>query len=138
MHQKVLPDKLVSEAELHVTRGDQVVATLAPAQHFHLLQRVWTTEVAIHATWRGDLYTILHAGEVDGKFRLTFVDNPMIAWMWMGAWVMGCGAVLGLWPSLRRPTDVVQSGGRRGTPRKVGNLLGAENRPTADRRGKAA
>ena len=60
--QRALADKLIGEVELEVSRDGEVLATLRPAQHFHLLQQQWTTEVAIQSTWRGDLYTILHNG----------------------------------------------------------------------------
>ena len=75
---------------------------LLPAQHFHRLQNQWTTEVAIHSTWGGDFYTILHNGEGGDAVRLTFVENPMMRWLWFGGWVVGTGALIAVWPSSRR------------------------------------
>ena len=106
--ERELPDRLVAEARLNVTRGDGPARTLAPAQHYHLLQEAWTTEVAIGSSWRGDLYAILHRGEGPDRIRLTLVDNPRMRWLWLGTWVMGLGAVAGLWPAA--------SGGKRATP----------------------
>ncbi len=96
--QRAEVDKLVAEVELEVSRNGHVEATLSPAQHFHLLQQQWTTEVAIHSTWSGDFYTILLRGESDGRVRLVLVSNPMICWLWWGGAIMGLGAVLRLLP----------------------------------------
>jgi cytochrome c-type biogenesis protein CcmF len=97
-----LPDKLVAEAELEVSRGGRWETTLTPAQHFHRLQREWTTEVAIHSTWSGDFYTILHSGTDEGQLSLTFVENPLMRWMWLGGGVIVLGTVVRLWPTRRR------------------------------------
>jgi len=100
--QRELPDKLVAEAELTVSRNGTVAATLLPAQHLHLLQEQWTTEVAIHSTWAEDLYVILHGSEGPGKVFLTFFINPMVRWIWLGGWLFAAGTLLALWPSRRR------------------------------------
>jgi cytochrome c-type biogenesis protein CcmF len=110
--QQELPDKLVGQARLEVSHGGGAPDTLLPAQHLHFLQGEWTTEVAIHSTWGGDLYTILQGGEEDGSVRLTFVENPLMRWIWLGGWLMGAGAVGGLWPAGRRaarPPDDARS-----------------------------
>ncbi len=95
-------DRLVAEVELEVSRNGRVEATLRPAQHFHLLQQQWTTEVAIHSTWSGDFYTILLGEESDGRARLVLVSNPMMGWLWWGGAVIGLGAVLRLLPLRQR------------------------------------
>ncbi len=107
IHQRDLPDKFVAEAELEISRGGGAPAIVRPAQHFHRLQEQWTTEVAIHATWGGDFYTILHRNADLGEASLTFVDNPLMRWMWFGGWVMGIGIVARLWPDRRKSAATV-------------------------------
>lgn len=97
----------MAEAELEISRGGGSPAIVRPAQHFHRLQEEWTTEVAIHATWGGDFYTILHRNASPGEASLTFVDNPLMRWMWFGGWVMGIGIVARLWPDRRRSAATV-------------------------------
>ena len=96
--QRELPDRLVAEAVLEISRGGQLQATLVPAQHYHQRQQEWTTEVAIHAGWSGDFYTILHSGTPEGELSLTFVENPLMRCLWLGGAIMVLGTGLRLWP----------------------------------------
>jgi hypothetical protein len=123
IHQRRGPDRLIGEAELEVCRDGQVLATLRPAQHFHLHGQQWTTEVAIHSSWSGDVYTILHNSDAQGSVRLTFVHNPLMRWLWLGGCLMGLGAAIRLWPARRVPLAIAipiplgrqQPGSRRRT-----------------------
>ncbi|MFH1921906.1 MAG: cytochrome c-type biogenesis CcmF C-terminal domain-containing protein, partial [Planctomycetota bacterium] len=120
LEQRELSDKLVAEAKLEVTpRGAGVADTLLPAQHLHYPQQEWTTEVAVHSTWGGDLYTILRGGEEDGSVNLTLVENPLMRFLWLGGWVMGAGALLGLWPARRKD----EGGGMKDERGKPGILI---------------
>jgi cytochrome c-type biogenesis protein CcmF len=102
--------KHVVEARLEVTPQGGSPYTLHPAQHLHAPQNEWTTEVAIHSTWRGDFYTILHYGESEAGVHLTFVEAPMIRWLWLSGWVAALGVVLRLWPVRSpRPTPPSQA-----------------------------
>lgn len=99
LEQQTLLDKLIAEAVLEISHGGQAPVTLRPARHFHLLQNDWTTEVAIHSTWSGDFYTILDAGLGDGRVALTFVENPMIGWIWLAGVVISIGALTAMLPN---------------------------------------
>jgi cytochrome c biogenesis factor len=126
LEQREYPDKLIAEAVLEVSRAGTAPVTLRPARHLHLLQNEWTTEVDIHSTWSGDFYTILNAGLGDGKVALTFVENPMINWIWFGGFVAGFGVLAALWP-----------GGNRAAHR-AGSHTGESRQLTADDRRMAA
>jgi cytochrome c-type biogenesis protein CcmF len=97
--QRAESDKLVAEVELRVSRGSEPPVLLKPARHLHLLQNQWTTEVAIHSTWSGDFYTILHAGLGDGRVAITLIDNPMIRWIWLAGWLAAGGVTVAAWPA---------------------------------------
>ena len=116
LEQRELPDKLVAEAVLEVARDGSPPVELRPARHLHLLQNDWTTEVAIESTWRGDFYTVLHAGLGDGRVVLTLVDNPMIGWIWVGGIVATVAVVVAMWPaSYSRIAIAALSAGRAET-----------------------
>lgn len=104
LEQSELPDKLIAEAVLEVAHGDSSPVELRPARHLHLLQNEWTSEVAIQSTWRGDLYTVLHAGLGDGRVVLSLVDNPLVNWIWVGGIVATIGGAAAMWPMKHRQT----------------------------------
>ncbi len=108
LEQRQLPDKLVAEAVLEVEHGHSAPVELRPARQLHLLQNQWTTEVAIDSTWAGDFYTVLNAGLGNGKVAMTFVDNPMIRWIWVGGAFTALSAVVAIWP-LRRKRDAAEN-----------------------------
>ncbi len=121
------PDKRVVEAELAITPDRGGSYSLRPAQHGYNLQNIWTTEAAIHSTWSGDFYTILHNGE-GSRAHFTFVINPLVRWMWLGGWVVGFGVLLALWPESlprrnRREAQATARGGYRRLPYSAGPRL---------------
>jgi cytochrome c-type biogenesis protein CcmF len=101
-------DKLVVEAKLMISPDRAEAYTLRPAQHFHKLQKSWTTEAAIHAVWSGDFYTILHHGE-GTHAHFTFVFNPLMKWIWFGGWVIGSSVLVGIWPGRLVATKMRQA-----------------------------
>jgi cytochrome c-type biogenesis protein CcmF len=129
--QRSLPDKLVAEAVLEVSRGGRPPVTLRPARHLHLLQNEWTTEVDIHSTWGGDFYTVLNAGLGDGRVVLTFVENPMMRWIWVGGFIMTLGVLAAIWPARESRARRAESRARRGESRarhrksEVGSVVSA-------------
>jgi cytochrome c-type biogenesis protein CcmF len=100
--QRETADKLIAEVELRVGRGQGRPVSLTPARHLHPLQDQWTTEVAIHSTWAADLYVVLNAGLGDGRVALTFVENPCMRWIWVGAWLAAAGVLVSSWPTRKR------------------------------------
>ncbi|MFO0818860.1 MAG: cytochrome c-type biogenesis CcmF C-terminal domain-containing protein [Pirellulales bacterium] len=96
LSQREEPDKLIAEARLEATGYGRQAALLVPARHLHKLQEEWTSEVAIHSSWRGDLYVILHAGLGEGRILVTLVDNPLVAWLWWGGLLSLSGAAFAL------------------------------------------
>ncbi|HND53489.1 MAG TPA: cytochrome c-type biogenesis CcmF C-terminal domain-containing protein [Pirellulaceae bacterium] len=109
LDQRETPDKLIAEATLSVRDAWGREATLHPARHFHTLQEEWTSEVAIDSSVRGDLYIVLHAGLGEGRIFVSLISNPLLAWLWIGGWLCGAGAIVALVPSRRHATSAAQS-----------------------------
>jgi cytochrome c-type biogenesis protein CcmF len=101
LEQQVLADKLIAEAVLEVSQGDEAPAVVRPARHWHRLQNEWSTAVAIHSTWRADFYVILHGG-AHGKADMTFVENPLMRFLWLGGSCAIAGAFVAVWPARKR------------------------------------
>jgi cytochrome c biogenesis factor len=49
---------------------------------------------------------VLHAGLGDGRVVVTFVDNPMIGWIWGGGAVATVAALVAMWPASRRRVEI--------------------------------
>jgi cytochrome c-type biogenesis protein CcmF len=103
LEQRQLPDKLEAVAVLEVTHADGSTVEHRPARHLHLLQNEWTTQVAIHTNWSGDFYSVLHAGLGDGRVALTFVENPMLRWIWFGGAITCLSGLAAIWPRWLAP-----------------------------------
>ena len=68
-----------------------------------------TTEVAIYSTAAGDLYVVLAGWDEFGSvagFQLFW--NPMIGWLWAGAFVLLAGSLFALWPRPERAPAPVE------------------------------
>jgi cytochrome c-type biogenesis protein CcmF len=104
--QRDLPDKVVVETQLEVSRDGGAPFTMLPAQHLHRLQNQWAGKVAIRASWTEDFYVILHGSEGPDGIRLTCVENPAMRWLWLSGWIAAAGALVGLWPTRRAARSV--------------------------------
>jgi cytochrome c-type biogenesis protein CcmF len=81
---------------LAVTRGGSPVTELAPARRLYDAPRQATTEAAIHASWRGDLYVVLGDELKEGGWVVRLYFNPLVRLIWIGALVMALGGALSL------------------------------------------
>jgi cytochrome c-type biogenesis protein CcmF len=90
------PNYTEQTGRMEVTRGGAPVAHLAPSKRLYEAPRSTTTEAAIHASWRGDLYIVLGDALADGAFVVRAYFNPLVRLIWLGAVVMAIGGVLSL------------------------------------------
>jgi len=86
-------------AELKVFIDGKAVATLHPEKRLYITHEQPSTEIALHSTWRDDLYIVLAAYDNE-KNTATFSAhvNPLVRWLWIGGWVMAAGTLLALIP----------------------------------------
>jgi cytochrome c-type biogenesis protein CcmF len=90
------PNYSEQTGRMDVTRGGAPVAELTPSKRLYDAPRQPTTEAAIHASWRGDLYIVLGDALADGAFVVRAYFNPLVRLIWLGALVMAVGGVLSL------------------------------------------
>jgi cytochrome c biogenesis factor len=88
-------DKTVVAARLVVTDALGRDETLRPAQHYHHLQEIWTTEAAVQSLIAGDFYAVVRHGEANNA-RFLFLWNPLIWCVWGGGWMIGAAGLLGV------------------------------------------
>ena len=89
------PNYAARVADLRITRGDALVAELSPSRRAFPVQKITTTEAAIHTSGLADLYAVL-GDERDGAAVLRLHYNPLAPWIWFGALIMSAGAGVSL------------------------------------------
>ncbi len=85
-------------AVLDAEKNGKSLDTLKPEKVFYPTHPNPSTEVAIRGSLSEDLYVILAGWEKDGRATLKILVNPLIAWMWIGGYVMVFGTIFALWP----------------------------------------
>ncbi len=92
------PNYRAERGTFSVSRGGRPVATLFPEKRVYSVQGMQTTEAAIHTTWLADLYAVLgdrDAATTDG-WAVRIYYNPLVPWIWLGAFIMFFGAAVSL------------------------------------------
>ncbi len=93
------------ETQLGVYRKgtEERLGTMWPVQkvYYKRPDQQRTTEVAIRSTLREDLYVLYEGMGQDEAAFFTAYINPLVAWVWIGAWVVTFGMVVVIWPDRR-------------------------------------
>lgn len=75
--------------KIEVRRGGSDIITLHPSKRIYDAPPQPTSEAGIHASWRGDLYTVLGDPQIeDGGYALRLYFNPLVRFIWLGALLM--------------------------------------------------
>ncbi len=91
-------------ADVAAAKNGQPLGLLQPKKVYYPTHPQPATEVAIRGSLSQDLYLILAGWENDGRATLKVLINPLVAWLWIGGYVMVAGTVFALWPG--RGADV--------------------------------
>ncbi|MDC3015517.1 heme lyase CcmF/NrfE family subunit [Luminiphilus sp.] len=92
--QQAGPNYLADQAVFAVTREGQPVATLIPEKRRYFASGQIMTEAAIDASiWR-DLYIALGEPIGEDAWAVRLQYKPMVRWLWLGALMIGLGALL--------------------------------------------
>ncbi len=90
------PNWSAMEARLEVSRGGGAPFTLFPQQRFFANPPTNTNEAAITTTWDGQLYTVLGAGDGQGRWQLRLWWKPFVTLIWAGGGMVALGGLLAL------------------------------------------
>jgi cytochrome c-type biogenesis protein CcmF len=90
------PNYWAYRAQFTVTRDGATVARLEPERRFYMVQRMPTTEAAIHTNGLADLYAVI--GDPDGKggWTVRIYREPLVPLIWGGILVMALGGLVSL------------------------------------------
>lgn len=76
----------------------QYLGGIEPQKVFYETSEQPSTEVGLRSTLKEDLYVILSTWEKDGTATFKFFVNPLMAWLWIGGYVLVFGTIFALWP----------------------------------------
>ncbi len=89
-------------ADVEVTRGGRSLGVMSPAKFIYKRSaEMPTTEVAMHRSFRDDLYLVVGMVSPESKkasFQLHV--NPLVSWIWLGVVVLIFGSTVSLWPEM--------------------------------------
>ncbi len=103
------PNYVAQQGQFRVTEPDGDIGMLRPEQRAYVSGGAGTTEAAILETFFGDIYVVLGDSSPDGGWgtRLTF--NPLIWWIWGGAFLSVLGGAVALAERPRRAVNRIRA-----------------------------
>ncbi len=79
-----------------VKEGDREITTLVSEKRNFQPSGMPTTEVGLLQTLLGDVYVVMGDETTDGARAMRMYYNPLVNFIWLGAFIMFCGGLLSL------------------------------------------
>ena len=101
----------VARAIVNVNKDGQTIDTLYPRRDFYYDSNQPATIPGVRSTLVDDFYVILVDWKVISSEGATFkvYHNPLVKWLWIGAWVFIVGVVAATWPDKKSKSLPVRS-----------------------------
>jgi cytochrome c-type biogenesis protein CcmF len=84
-------------AEMIVFKNGKRIGTIQPEKVFYGNWDQPSSEVGMISSLKEDLYVVLSDWEDDGKATFIVKVNPMIAWLWIGSFMIVIGSLFAVW-----------------------------------------
>jgi cytochrome c-type biogenesis protein CcmF len=94
-------------AIMDVYQGGKKIDTLTPEREFFKASRQASTKPHIRSTFKEDLYLVYEGlNDQTGRPIIKAHLNPLVIWIWIGAWIMVVGTGLALIPNAPAPIRI--------------------------------
>ena len=90
------PNYTADFADFDVKEDGESITRLKPSKRLYDAPPQPTTEAAIHASWRGDLYLVIGDAQTGGGYAVRAYFNPLVRFIWLGALIMFIGGGISL------------------------------------------
>ncbi len=97
-----LPYRVSVAARVEATRGSRV-SLLLPEKQYYANYESGFSEVAVLGGLKEDLYVILDSWSPDGSVSLRVLREPLVAWIWIGGYLLAVGTLVLAWPRRAGP-----------------------------------
>ncbi|MDM5331067.1 heme lyase CcmF/NrfE family subunit [Neobacillus sp. CF12] len=84
-------------AEMIVFKNGKRIGSIQPEKVFYGNWDQPSSEVGMISSLKEDLYVVLSDWEDDGKATFIVKVNPMIAWLWIGSFMIVIGSLFAVW-----------------------------------------
>ncbi len=91
---------------MDIYQNGNKVDTLTPERVFYKASRQASTKPHIRSTFKEDLYLVYEGQNEKGEPIIKAHLNPLVIWIWLGAWIMVLGTALALVPNAPAPVRV--------------------------------
>ena len=81
---------------------DKLITKLKPENRFYPVTKNSTTDVSIHTNLLRDLYIVLGEGNFDKGWVVRIYYNPLVIWIWIGAFIIFIGGIVTLIQNLKK------------------------------------
>ncbi|AQS49295.1 c-type cytochrome biogenesis protein CcmF [Thioclava nitratireducens] len=96
VHKEKGPNYTSHMATMLVEKDGKKIATMHPEKRIYPVQRMPTTEAAIHTTPLRDIYLVIGDPQDQGGYAVRTYIKPFADWIWAGAIIMALGGLLSL------------------------------------------
>ena len=93
-------------AILDINQNGKNIGTLTPQRLFYKASQQASTKPSIRSNFKEDLYLVYEGQNEKGQPVIKAHLNPMVIWIWIGAWIMVVGTGLALIPNAPAPSSV--------------------------------
>jgi len=100
------PNQFSEWAILDVYQNGQKIDTMTPVRILYKASNQPSTKPDIRSTLKEDLYLVYEGQSEKGQPIIKAHLNPMVIWIWIGAWIMVLGTGLCLIPNAPAPVTV--------------------------------
>jgi len=83
-------------------KNQNIITKLKPENRFYPVTGVFTSEASIHTNLFRDLYIVLGEGNVKEGWIVRIYHNPLVIWIWIGAFTIFLGGLLSINKNLRK------------------------------------
>jgi cytochrome c-type biogenesis protein CcmF len=90
------PNYDATQAHFRITRGDELIAELAPQKRVYRVRTMPMTEAGIEVDWNRDLFVAMGEDLGAGKWSMRLQYKPMVRFIWFGALVMAIGGLVAI------------------------------------------
>jgi cytochrome c-type biogenesis protein CcmF len=90
------PNYMATEGVFQVTKDGKPFATMRPARKMYRMPPRPASDAAIQGTLWGDVYAVIGEKGSDGGYVTRLYFNPLVPWMWAGAFLMVIGGLTSL------------------------------------------